>query len=154
MLSFRSIVGSILVVASTLLVSCSGPQAETPPPTYTPEQVAQVQRYALPVKAARERMEELEDLIEQRKWVDVDSLIHGPLGQLRREVSYLTRSLLPQDQPKAQELAKELFVDLERIDAAAAEESYPGAIANYQQAVADFDAYLELVPPESTSETA
>lgn len=149
MLNFRSIVGLILVLASTLLVSCSGPRAEAPPPTYTPEQVAQVQRYAQPVKAARERMEELEDLIEERRWVDVDSLIHGPLGQLRREVSYLTRNLLPQDQTKAQELARKLFVDLERIDAAAADESYAGAIANYERAVADFDAYLELVPTES-----
>ena len=120
MLRFRSILSVILVLVATFLVSCGGPKA-TIPTIYAPEKIAQIQILAAPVEAARERMSDLETLIDAENWIDIGTFIHGPLGSLRRDLRYLSESLLPKDQKKAQQLAKELFNDFERLDAAAKE---------------------------------
>lgn len=154
MKSFCPILTLTLVLVTTLLVSCGGPNTETKPPTYTSEKISEIQTYITPVNIARDQMTELENLIEKGDWVDVDSLIHGRLGQLRSDMSYVSRKLLPRDQEQAQQLAKKVFQDLERIDVAAKEKDSRKAQKNYNQALQDFDAFLELVPEESESETA
>ncbi len=142
---FRSLLSLMLVVATTLLVSCSSTSA-TAPTTYTPEKIAQLQTIVEPIEAIRERMVEVENLIEEENWVDTVTLIHGPFGQLRSKMTYLSRSLLPKDQEKATELAKQLFNDFEGIDAAAKNRNYGAASSKYRSAVRDFDAFLSLIP--------
>ncbi|MGK7875982.1 MAG: photosystem II protein PsbQ [Xenococcaceae cyanobacterium] len=146
MASFRSILSLILVLVMTLLVSCAAPSATKAPTTYTAEKIEQIQTLLAPVQAAREQMSELESLIEDEKWVDTDTFIHGPLGLLRQEMTYLSRDLLPQDQKKASQLAKKLFIDFERLDAAAKDRDYGTAVSQYREALKDFDAFLELIP--------
>jgi photosystem II protein PsbQ len=142
----RSILSLILVCVATLLVSCGGPSATTPPPTYTPEKVAQIQVLYTPVAEARERMSQLGQFIEDRNWVNTASYIHGPLGGLRQQLRYLNESLLVKDQAKAKDLAKEIFADFERIDAAAKVQNYGRAYSEYIQAIQHFDAYVDLIP--------
>ncbi|MDY7016538.1 MAG: photosystem II protein PsbQ, partial [Cyanobacteriota bacterium] len=60
----RSIVPLLLALVATVLVSCGGPTVAKTPPTYTPETIAQLDRYMTPIATARGRMSELEDLIE------------------------------------------------------------------------------------------
>lgn len=141
----RSIFPIILLLVTTLLVSCGGPNASAPP-TYTPEKLAQIQTYRISVDQARERMSELSDLIEEENWVDTRTFIHGPLGLIRRNMTYLSNALLEDDAKKATPLAKEVFKNLDDIDAAAKENRYGAAISEFNQAVRNFDAYLDLIP--------
>ncbi|NER22140.1 MAG: photosystem II protein PsbQ [Symploca sp. SIO1C2] len=147
--SYRSILAVILVLVTTFLVSCGGPSASKQPPTYTAEQIQQIQQYADRLAAKRQRISALAGNIQDRDWVEVGSLIHGPLGTLRQEMSYMSQKLLPQDQKVARDLAKDLFDCLNTIDAAATEGSYSAAIRNYGLAIQDFDEFLKLVPEQS-----
>lgn len=141
----------IFALVATLLVACGGPTVAQAPPTYTPDKVSEIQRYMVPIDNARERMPELGQLIEKKDWIFVRNFIHGPLGQLRGSMSYVARTLLPNDEPKAKTLAEDLFGHLEEIDAASQRNSYPAAIQQYKEAVGDFDAFLSLIPGEPES---
>ncbi|MFN5513229.1 MAG: photosystem II protein PsbQ [Cyanobacteriota bacterium] len=148
MLRLRSLLVLCLSLVSFVLVSCGAPEAVAPP-TYSPEKIAQIQLYAVPVEGAREKMETLRTLISDQNWVDTRTFIHGPLGQLRQDMLGLSRMLLPNDQPRAAALAKELFGDLERLDSAAKDRSLNLAAVQYQEALEDLDAFLELIPQAS-----
>ena len=142
---FRSILPVILLLVTTLLVSCGGPNASAPP-TYTPEKLSQIKTYRISVDQARERMSELSDLIKDENWVDTRTFIHGPLGSIRRNMTYLSNALLEEDAKKATPLAKEVFKNLDDIDAAAKENNYSAAVGEFNQAIRNFDAYLDLIP--------
>lgn len=148
--SLRSILSfALAVVASLLLASCGGgdnlSQTEG---TYTPQQLATIQRYLEPVQQVRDRMPELQESIETRNWADVENFTHGPLGSLREDLFKISRNFNSPDDRKALQLSRNLFSDLERIDAAAGETDVNRAAAAYLEAVEDFDAFLELVPGE------
>lgn len=145
MTRYRSILASILALVMVFVVSCASPQASVPP-VYSPSQLELIQEYKAEILQLRDRMSELQNLIVNREWINVGTFIHGPLGELRREMSYLTRNLDPKQQKQARELSKEVFTHFEAIDAAAAEANYPVAVENYGEAVKDLDAFLNLVP--------
>ena len=147
--SLRSILSVILVLVTTLLVSCGNPQASNIPTTYTAGKIEQLQNFIEPVAAAREQMSILAGFISDKNWVDTRTFIHGPLGQLRQDMVSLSRSLLPQDQKQATELARELFGHFERLDAAAKDRNAYIAEIQFREALEDFDAFLELIPSAS-----
>lgn len=143
---YKSILASILAVVMVFLVSCGSP-TPTKPPTYSPETLEQISSYESELLALRDRMTELSDLIGERNWVDVSNLIHGPLGDLRRDMSYVSRLLLlPSEQKTAFAGAREVFRHLEAIDRAAEEQNYLLAEDNYGEALKDFDEFLTLLP--------
>ncbi|HEY9832196.1 MAG TPA: photosystem II protein PsbQ, partial [Stenomitos sp.] len=105
-----------------------------------------IQKYASTVTALRETMPNLATSIQNRDWTEVGSFIHGPLGELRQKMSYITRELLPQDQKAAKEAAQDLFSRLQEIDLATEKGNYQKAVDNYRLAIKDFDAFLQLIP--------
>ena len=143
--SYRSLLAVMLTLVMTLLASCSSPTV-TKPPTYTPDKIAQIQKYASTVTALRETMPNLATSIQNRDWTEVGSFIHGPFGELRQKMSYITRELLPQEQKAAKEAAQDLFTRLENIDLATEKGNYQKAVDNYRLAIKDFDAFLQLIP--------
>lgn len=149
MVRFRSIVAMVLTIAIALLL-ISGRPAEaartTSPPSYTPAQLEQIQRYATDVDELRDRILELPTLIQQEKWVDVKSLIHGPLGELRASMARLTRSLDPKAQKTAQKAAKDVFEHLVAIDEAATARSTTKAFRDYNAVLKDLDTFFGLLP--------
>lgn len=147
---YRSILAAILALVTTLLVSCGTPTAKTPP-TYTAAQIEQIQNLAASVSALRDKLPVLEDKIQNQNWTDVSTYIHGPLGDLRRSISYVTRELLPQEQKRASAIAKDLFDDLQKIDLASTTNNYQAAVQNYQAALKDFDKFLQLIPQASNA---
>ena len=149
MKTFRILLSLVLVLVTTLLVSCGSPNQAKIPTVYTPEKIAQLRIFAEPIKDARENMNTLKEFIETENWVDTRTFIHGPLGELRQSMTILSRKLLPKDQKLAQQLAKDLFAHFERIDAAAKERSSSLAETQYVEAVKDFDAFLGLIPLSS-----
>ncbi len=145
---YRAVVGVLLAVIATFLVSCSsGPAAVAP--TYTPEKIAQLQNYVTRIQTARDRLPELARYIEKDKWVKVDQFTHGPLGELRAELLRLSGQLLPVDQPKAKALSEDILAHLQNIDEASQNRSYEVAISQYREFVDDFDAFLSVIPEDA-----
>lgn len=142
---FRPLLSLILVLATTVLVSCGSPTASAPP-TYTPEKLQKVATYRIPFDIARDRISELGEYIDNEDWTNADTFIHGPLGSIRRDLTYLSRALLPDEQEPALEAAKDIFRHFENIDAAIAETNYNVAIKQYKEVVSDLDSYASLLP--------
>jgi photosystem II protein PsbQ len=145
MARYRSILTYILVVLTTVLVSCGGPPVAKGP-VYSTAQLEQIQRYSTDIQALRDRMSELSPLIEAEQWNDVESFIHGPLGELRVRMARLARSLEPKAQKGAQDSAKEVFEHLIAIDEAAQTRDFAKATSNYREALRDFEAFFQLIP--------
>jgi len=142
------VVGVLLAVVATFLVSCSsGPAAVAP--TYTPEKISQLQNYVNRIEMVRERLPELENYIEKDNWINVNSFTHGPLGQLRSELVRLSNQLLPADQSKAKMLSEDILGHLEKIDEASQRRSYTDAIAQYREFSDDVEALLSIVPEDA-----
>lgn len=142
---FRPILSLILVLATTLLVSCGGPTASAPP-TYTPEKLEKIKTYRIPLDIARERLPELGNAIANENWSDADSFLHGPLGLIRRDLTYLSNALLPDEQEPALNVAKDIFKHFENIDAAVNDKNYTVAIDQYKEVTSDLDVYASLIP--------
>ncbi len=142
---FRPILSLILVLATTLLVSC-GSATVSAPPTYTPEKLQKIDTYRIPLDIARQRIFELGESISNENWSNANSFLHGPLGSIRRDLTYLSKALLPDEQKPALEQAKDIFRHLENIDAAVSENNYTVAIDQYKKVVSDLDTYTSLIP--------
>lgn len=142
---FRPILSLILVLATTLLVSCGGSSVSAPP-TYTPDKLQKVSIYRTPLDIARQRLPELGEYIAKEDWVNADNFLHGPLGLIRRDLTYLSNALLPDEQEPALNLAKDIFKHFENIDAAVSERNYKLANSQYREVVADLDTYTSLIP--------
>jgi photosystem II protein PsbQ len=142
---FRPLLGIVLAIAATCLVACGGPAAKIPA-TYTPAILQQVELYTPAVAALRDRFPELEGYIQTKDWGNVQSFIHGPMGEMRTRVNRLANSLLTKDKPQAQAIAQELYTHLERLDEAAATNQQVIAGQEYRNALDDFDSFLSLVP--------
>ncbi|MGD1919620.1 MAG: photosystem II protein PsbQ [Pleurocapsa sp.] len=147
---FRPILSLILVLATTLLVSCGSPTASAPP-TYTPDKLQKIKIYRIPLDVARQRIPELGEYIEKEDWVNADSFLHGPLGLIRRDLTYLSKALLPDEQEPALEMAKDIFKHIENIDVAVDENDYKVAVSQYKEMVSDLDAYSSLIPKPQES---
>lgn len=144
---FRPLLSLILVLATTLLVSCGGNTASAPP-TYTPDKLQKIATYRIPLDIARQRLPELGEAISNEDWTNADSFLHGPLGLIRRDLTYLSNALLPDEQEPALNVAKDIFKHFENIDAAVKEKDYTTAINQYKEVSSDLDAYASLVPQE------
>ena len=148
---FRNLISVVLILVTTLLVSCGSPKQAKVPTVYSPEKIAQLQVFAEPIEKTREQLSDLKDLIKSEDWVDTRNLIHGPFGNLRQDMRILSAKLLPKDQGQAEKLAKEIFGHLERIDAAAKDKNATVAQNQYVEVVKDFDAFLNLIPQPSSN---
>ncbi|MBD2060180.1 photosystem II protein PsbQ [Oculatella sp. FACHB-28] len=145
MIRYRSILAFVLAGIAAFLVSCSSP-ATTAAPTYTEAQLAQIERYSADVQELRDRLLEIPPLVQAQRWRDVETFIHGPLGELRFRMGNLARSLDPKVQPEARAAAQEVFEHLIAIDEAAKARDNRKALSNYNGALADFETFLKLVP--------
>ncbi len=142
---FRPLISTLLAFLAVFIVSCGdGSQAKAP--TYSAAQLTQIQTANKTVTALRERLPELSTLIQSRDWNNVKSFIHGPLGEIRTRMAGLSRELLPGSKEKALSISKEIFVHLNKIDEAAANNDYPLAVRNYDEALKDFATFSDLIP--------
>jgi photosystem II protein PsbQ len=142
---FRPLISILLVFVSVFVVSCSdGSQAKAP--TYSAEQIAQIQLANKGLTALSGRLPELATMIQERDWNNVKSFIHGPLGDIRTRMAGLSRELLPGSKEQALAVSKEIFVHLNKIDEAASANDYKIAIRNYGEAIKDLETFSSLIP--------
>lgn len=146
----RSLLSLILVLLATFLISCGSPTVAKAPPTYTTAQLTKIQTYLPEIQAVRNRSEELKNLIQKNDWIYVGNFIHGPLAEARLNMTYVIPNLLPQDQPAARQITRDLFNHLVKIDQAATNGNYQLAVSTYPAVVADIDKFLDLVPETSS----
>jgi photosystem II protein PsbQ len=142
---FRPLISLLLVFVSVFVVSCSD-ASQAKAPTYSAAQLVQIQTTTKNVTALTDRLPELSAMIQKRDWNNVKSFIHGPLGDIRVLMSALSRELLPGTKEKALATSKEIFVHLNKIDEAAGNNDYPGAIRNYGEAIKDITTLFTLTP--------
>ncbi|HEY9643170.1 MAG TPA: photosystem II protein PsbQ [Coleofasciculaceae cyanobacterium] len=143
---FRSILTVCLILVTTLLVSCGSPTSVAKGPLYTDVQLEQIQKSVADIRELRDRLVELPPMIQAQDWVDVGSLIHGPLGELRAKMARLARTLAPDAQASASKSAKDVFGHLNAIDEAAQTRDIQKALRNYNEALKDFETFFNLIP--------
>ncbi|MBR8839557.1 MAG: photosystem II protein PsbQ [Stigonema ocellatum SAG 48.90 = DSM 106950] len=143
----RSVLSFILVILATFLISCGSPSVATAPPTYTPDQLEKIQEYVTDIVAVRDRSLELQQLIQNKQWINVGNFIHGPMAEARLNMTYITSNLLPKEQETARKLGRDLFEHLVKIDQAAQAGKSEIAVSNYQAAYTDINKFLQLLPP-------
>lgn len=144
---YRSILSLFLAAIAIFLVGCGGPQVAKGP-LYSPEQLAQIEKYVADVQEMRDDLLAIPPLVQQQNWVDVQSYIHGPLGEMRQRLFRLANSLEPKVRTKAVQASREVFEHLNAIDEATVERNAPKALKNYNETLKDFDAFLKYVPAE------
>ena len=148
----QSLLSLILVIVAMFLASCGSPTAAKVPQTYTVAQIQQIQQYVPEIVDLRDRTLELKRSIDQREWVDVSQFIHGPVTQLRLQMTNITRHLLPKDQDTARQTIRKLFNNLVSIDQSAQVGDYQRVALNYQEALADINSFLQLLPQPTTGQ--
>ena len=142
----------LLVCCASLLISCSGTVAEAP--VYTPGQIAEVQRYEADVLESYDRFQALPEFLAERNWTALRNLIHGPLGDLRRQMANLNSVLIASDQKQAEKLTQSFFQHLESLDGAAKEQEVQRSQTLLNLAQSDLDAFLDLLPEKAGANEA
>jgi photosystem II protein PsbQ len=148
---FRPLISLLLVCIAVLVVSCSDGNVKAP--TYSTETLTKIQLASSGVEKIKERLPELDSYIKKQDWTNVRSFIHGPLGELRTRMVGVSKELLPAQRTQSLAIGKEIFVHLNKIDAAAADNNQALAATNYTEALKDFAAFNELLPelPKATA---
>ena len=152
-MNYRSIIAVFLALVTALMLNVGSVQAAKvkKPLTYTSEQLEQIGAYTADLQEMRDRLPELAELLNRKDWTFARNLIHGPLGELRFKMATVSRNLIPNVQPEAKRLSKEVFDDLVAIDTAAQIENFQVAIRKYSEVLKNFDAFLALVPESARS---
>ena len=139
---------ALLGVATLLcfgLAACDGGQSRKPP-TISDVDMALIERQAEGFLAARNRLPELAELVNERNWVFTDNLINGPMQEVGREMSYINQRLLPADRPEANKLAQNLKTAMAQLDEATKLQDGDKLRKAYIQVASGFGLYAQVLP--------
>ncbi|MGF1537959.1 MAG: photosystem II protein PsbQ [Elainellaceae cyanobacterium] len=145
MARYRSLISCLLAAIALFVVSCSTP-TEVAAPSYTDADIAQIKAYVADIDQLRDRLNELPDMVDTARWSDVDSLIHGPLGELRFKMTSVARTLDQRVQADARDISKEVFNHLIAIDEAVTAQNRERALLNYNGILEDIERFVQLTP--------
>jgi len=132
------------------LAACDG-SANAKPATISPEDMAVIRRQVEGFTAARDRLPELAELVEERDWTFTRNLIHGPMQEVGREMLYINQRLLPQDRAEANKLATSLKDAMADLDEAARLQDSAKLRKSYDDLEADFANYAAVIPEQALS---
>jgi len=90
-----------------------------------------------------DRLDELKTFIDDNNWITVKTYIHGPLGQVRQDISSAIRLL--RDPTKAKALSAKFFKDLIAIDVAAGKRDVDKTFDAYEETRQDFDRLVSVL---------
>ena len=141
---------ALLGVATLLcfgLAACDGGQSRKPP-TIIDVDMALIERQAEGFLAARNRLPELAELVNERNWVFTANLIHGPMQEVGREMSYINQRLLPADRPEANKLAQNLKTAMAQLDEATKLQDGDKLRKAYIQVASGFGRYAQVLPDQ------
>jgi photosystem II protein PsbQ len=141
---------AMLGVATLLcfgLAACDGGQSRKPA-TISDVDMALIERQAEGFLAARNRLPELAELVNDRNWVFTANLIHGPMQEVGREMSYINQRLLPADRPEANKLAQNLKTAMAQLDEATKLQDGDKLRKAYIQVASGFGRYAQVLPDQ------
>ena len=141
---------ALLGVATLLcfgLAACDGGQSRKPS-TISDVDMALIERQAEGFLAARNRLPELAELVNERNWVFTANLIHGPMQEVGREMSYINQRLLPADRPEANKLAQNLKTAMAQLDEATKLQDADKLRKAYIQVASGFGLYAQVLPDQ------
>ena len=137
----------LALVLSVSVAACSGSRASAPT-TLSPEAISAITRQAEGFLAARDRLPDLAELVNNRNWVFTRNLIHGPMQEVSREMLYINKLLLPSEQAEANEKAKALKAALADLDEAARLQDGDALRKSYVKVASGFGLYAQLLPEQ------
>ena len=92
-----------------------------------------------------DRFDRLEKFVYAEKWVDVITYIHGPFGEIRRELRTIASQLSKPQQASANDLANDLFKNFVQLDNAAKGKDAIAAENAFKNSLQNFEAIANLV---------
>ena len=132
------------------LAACDG-SANANPATISPEDMAVIRRQVEGFTAARDRLPELAELVQQRDWTFTRNLIHGPMQEVGREMLYINQRLLPQDRAEANKLATSLKDAMADLDEAARLQDDGKLQKSFDELESGFTNYAAVIPEQALS---
>ena len=137
----------LAVVLCFGLAACDGAKGSLPP-SLSSEAVAAIERQAEGFLAARDRLPELAQLVNERNWVFTRNLINGPMHEVGRQMLYINKLLLPADRPEASQLADQLKTAMAQLDEAARLQDGDKLRKAYIGVASGFGRYAQILPAQ------
>lgn len=91
-----------------------------------------------------DRFDKLEKFVYTQNWNDVGTYIHGPFGEIRRELRMIAGQLSKAQKVKANDLADNLFKNFVKLDIAAKDKDAIAAESAFKNALKDFESIVDL----------
>jgi len=92
-----------------------------------------------------DRFDRLEKFVYAQKWNDIITYIHGPFGEIRRELRLIASQLGRTQTETANDLANNLFKNFVILDNAAKDRDAIAAETAFKNALQDFESIVNLV---------
>lgn len=116
-----------------------------------PDDLAVIRRQAAAFEATKSRLPDLARLVSAEDWVFTRNLLHGPMQEVGREMSYINQRLDRSERKDADKIARKLKEALADLDEAARLQDGSRLQRSYSKLAANFDAYSEVIPAEAFS---
>ena len=117
----------------------------------SPDDLGVIRRQAAAFEEAKSRLPDLARLVSQKDWVFTRNLLHGPMQEVGREMSYINQRLDRSERKDADKIARKLKEALADLDEAARLQDGSRLQRSYSNLAASFDAYSEVIPAEAFS---
>ena len=117
----------------------------------TPDDLAVIRRQAAAFEATKSRLPDLARLVSAEDWVFTRNLLHGPMQEVGREMSYINQRLDRSERKDADKIARKLKEALADLDEAARLQDGSRLQRSYSNLAASFDAYSDVIPAEAFS---
>ena len=116
-----------------------------------PDDLAVIRRQAAAFEATKSRLPDLARLVSDENWVFTRNLLHGPMQEVGREMSYINQRLDRSERKDADKIARKLKEALADLDEAARLQDGSRLQRSYSNLAASFDAYSDVIPAEAFS---
>ena len=116
-----------------------------------PDDLAVIRRQAAAFEATKSRLPDLARLVSEEDWVFTRNLLHGPMQEVGREMSYINQRLDRSERKDADKIARKLKEALADLDEAARLQDSSRLQRSYSNLAASFDAYSDVIPAEAFS---
>ena len=116
-----------------------------------PDDLAVIRRQAAAFEATKSRLPDLARLVSAEDWVFTRNLLHGPMQEVGREMSYINQRLERSERKDADRIARKLKEALADLDEAARLQDGSRLQRSYSNLAASFDAYSDVIPAEAFS---
>ena len=116
-----------------------------------PDDLAVIRRQAAAFEATKSRLPDLARLVSAEDWVFTRNLLHGPMQEVGREMSYINQRLDRSERKNADKIARKLKEALADLDEAARLQDGSRLQRSYSNLAASFDAYSDVIPAEAFS---